>query len=125
MISVSDMEENIVGKGENAGLPAFSPFPKMFSEAFFCRVSIIYTQSKASKHKGIYLCNRGKFQFGAITENCFRHVNIACDTTQLCSQGNLDSCNQSSWTGKRSLLKAIPWSVLTSNFKGHFLSFSP
>ena len=27
--------ENIVGKGENAGLPAFSPFPTMSSTAFF------------------------------------------------------------------------------------------
>ena len=27
---VFDSEENIVGKGENAGLPAFSPFPTIF-----------------------------------------------------------------------------------------------
>ena len=27
--------ENKVGKGENAGIPAFSPFPIMFSKAFF------------------------------------------------------------------------------------------
>ena len=26
------MVENILGKGENVGLPAFSPFPKMFSK---------------------------------------------------------------------------------------------
>ena len=30
--------ENIVGKGENAGLPALSPFPKMFSKGFLPRV---------------------------------------------------------------------------------------
>ena len=30
--------ENIVEKGENAGLPAFSPFPTMFSRAFFFKV---------------------------------------------------------------------------------------
>ena len=29
---------NIVGKGENAGLPAFSPFPTMFSKGFFLHV---------------------------------------------------------------------------------------
>ena len=28
---VDDRIGNIVGKGENAGLPAFSPFPTMFS----------------------------------------------------------------------------------------------
>ena len=27
--------ENIVGKGENAGYPAFSPFPTMFSKGLF------------------------------------------------------------------------------------------
>ena len=36
--SVFDRIENIVGKGENAGLPAFSPFPTMFSKVFFLRV---------------------------------------------------------------------------------------
>ena len=30
--------ENIVGKGEKCWLPAFSPFPTMFSKAFFSRV---------------------------------------------------------------------------------------
>ena len=30
--------ENIVGKGENAGLPAFSLFPTTFSKVFFIRV---------------------------------------------------------------------------------------
>ena len=30
--------ENIVGKGENAGFPAFSPFPTLFSNGFLCRV---------------------------------------------------------------------------------------
>ena len=30
--------ENIVRKGENAGLPAFSPFPTMFSKGFIYRV---------------------------------------------------------------------------------------
>ena len=29
--------ENIEGKGENAGQPAFSPFPAMFPKAFFSR----------------------------------------------------------------------------------------
>ena len=29
-----DRVENTVGKGENAGLPAFSPFPTVFSKAF-------------------------------------------------------------------------------------------
>ena len=32
IISVFDRVENIVGKGENAGLPAFSPFPTMFQK---------------------------------------------------------------------------------------------
>ena len=34
-----DRVENILGKGENAGkwLPAFSPFPTMFSTGFFLR----------------------------------------------------------------------------------------
>ena len=31
----SDITENIVGKGENAGSPAFSPFPSMFSKSIF------------------------------------------------------------------------------------------
>ena len=30
--------ENIVGKGVNASLPAFSPFPTMFSKFFFIKV---------------------------------------------------------------------------------------
>ena len=30
--------ENIVGKGENAGYPAFSPFNTMFSNGFFFKV---------------------------------------------------------------------------------------
>ena len=30
MISVFDLVENIVGKGENCWLPAFSPSPSMF-----------------------------------------------------------------------------------------------
>ena len=30
--------ENIVGKGENAGNPAFSPFPTMFSKGLFLNV---------------------------------------------------------------------------------------
>ena len=34
-ISLYDRVENTVGKGENAGLPAFSPFPTVFSKAFF------------------------------------------------------------------------------------------
>ena len=38
MISLSYRVEKIVGKGENAGLPAFSPFPTMFSMGFFRRV---------------------------------------------------------------------------------------
>ena len=33
--------ENIVRKGENAGKPAFSPFPTMFSKVFSARVSKI------------------------------------------------------------------------------------
>ena len=37
---VLDRTENIVGKGENAGcwIPAFYPFPTMFSKGFFLRV---------------------------------------------------------------------------------------
>ena len=35
MISVFDKIENNVEKGENAGIPAFSPFPTMFSKGFF------------------------------------------------------------------------------------------
>ena len=34
MTSVMEILENIMGKVENAGLPAFSTFPKMFSKAF-------------------------------------------------------------------------------------------
>ena len=30
--------ENIMGKGENVGLPAFSPFPTIFSRAFYFKV---------------------------------------------------------------------------------------
>ena len=33
-----ELVENIVGKEENAGLPAFSSFPTMFSKSFFLRV---------------------------------------------------------------------------------------
>ena len=33
---VLDRVENVV-KGENAGLPAFSPFPTMFSKGYFHR----------------------------------------------------------------------------------------
>ena len=36
MTVLYDTEENIVGKGENAG-PAFSPFPTRFSKAFYFR----------------------------------------------------------------------------------------
>ena len=32
---VLERVENIVGKGENAGLPAFSSFPTRFSKVFF------------------------------------------------------------------------------------------
>ena len=32
--SLNDYVENIVGKGEDAGLPAFSPFSTMFSTFF-------------------------------------------------------------------------------------------
>ena len=38
MISVFDRVENIVGKGDNASLSAFSPFPTMFLKGFFCTV---------------------------------------------------------------------------------------
>ena len=44
MICVSNRVENIVGKGENAGLPAFFPLPAfssfltMFSIGFFVKV---------------------------------------------------------------------------------------
>ena len=34
MISVFDQVKNIVGKGEKSWLPAFSPFPTMFSKGF-------------------------------------------------------------------------------------------
>ena len=37
-ISVSDKEENIAGKGENAGYQHFSPFPSVFSKGPFLRV---------------------------------------------------------------------------------------
>ena len=42
---VLEMVENIVGKGGNAGLPAFSPFPTMFSEAFPFRVNCVKEKS--------------------------------------------------------------------------------
>ena len=35
---VLGMIKNIVGKGEKCWLPAFSPFPTMFSKGFFFRV---------------------------------------------------------------------------------------
>ena len=35
MISIFERVQNIVGEGENAGLQAFSPFPKMISKGFF------------------------------------------------------------------------------------------
>ena len=38
MISVFAKVENIVGKGENAGYQHFSPFPTMFSKAFYFRI---------------------------------------------------------------------------------------
>ena len=38
MIFVFDRIENIVGKGENAGFLAFSPFPTMFSKGFLFKV---------------------------------------------------------------------------------------
>ena len=38
MISLLDRVENTVGKGENAGYQHFSPFPTVFSKAFFFRV---------------------------------------------------------------------------------------
>ena len=34
-ISISERVENTVGKGENAGYQAFSPFPTVFSTAVF------------------------------------------------------------------------------------------
>ena len=40
MIFVFDRVENIVGKGENADLSAFSPFPIMFSKALYFRFAI-------------------------------------------------------------------------------------
>ena len=39
MIYVFDRVENIVEKGKKCWLPAFSPFPTMFSIALFIRVS--------------------------------------------------------------------------------------
>ena len=38
IMSGFNMVENIVGKGENAGKPAFSSFPTMFSKDFFIKV---------------------------------------------------------------------------------------
>ena len=38
LISVFCKVENTVEKAENAGLPAFSPFPTMFSKGFLLRV---------------------------------------------------------------------------------------
>ena len=38
MSSVSYSVKNIVGKGENVGLPVFSPFPTMFSKPRCFRV---------------------------------------------------------------------------------------
>ena len=36
---VLETVENIVGKGEKAGLPAFSPFPTIFSKGVFLKVN--------------------------------------------------------------------------------------
>ena len=38
VVSVFDREENIVGKGENAGHQNFLLFPTMFPKGFFLRV---------------------------------------------------------------------------------------
>ena len=38
MIALLNRVENTVGKGENAGYQQFSPFPTVFSKAFFLRV---------------------------------------------------------------------------------------
>ena len=38
IISLLVRVQNTVGKGENAGLPAFSPLPTVFSTALFFRV---------------------------------------------------------------------------------------
>ena len=38
MISVYDRVENAVGKGENAGIPAFSSFSTVFSKALSFKV---------------------------------------------------------------------------------------
>ena len=32
-----DIERTVLGKGENAGYQHFSPFPKLFSKAFFLK----------------------------------------------------------------------------------------
>ena len=45
---VIERVENIVGKGENAGFSAFSPFPTMFSECRFTRVVNLQTAVKAT-----------------------------------------------------------------------------
>ena len=49
IISVFNNIENIVGKGKKCWLPAFSPFPTMFSKGFFFR--IINQAYKPQRHK--------------------------------------------------------------------------
>ena len=52
MRSVSNREENIVGKGENAGNQHFLLFPTMFSNAFFYRE----VKNHGLFGKGLTLC---------------------------------------------------------------------
>ena len=40
MISLSDREKSIVGKGENAGHQHFLFLPTMFSKVFFCKIIV-------------------------------------------------------------------------------------
>ena len=52
IISASERVKNSVGKGEKCWLPGFSPFPTLFSKAFFLRSlrSIIHVPRKSSQN---------------------------------------------------------------------------
>ena len=55
--------EIIVGKGENAGSPAFSPFPSMFSKGFYFKV--VQKSGLYCKEEGVL---HGKFTHHAISK---------------------------------------------------------
>ena len=65
MISVSDREENILGKERKCWLPAFSPFPTTFSKDIFLRAvktSNRLEMGKAEKYAEVKVLDSGNAQ---------------------------------------------------------------